>query len=157
MKNRNGEEICTTSGKPIDEYTREINTKTGMQNDYIVLCPLERAKGFIRPFRKSYKHVGAKPKYPLRDLTEQELKDHSIVPYVKFEEYPESESPVTGRFWTQKQLNSGCGAITRMNDAIAETWARNPSFYGATFCSYCQEHFPVKEFVWTDDESVLGS
>lgn len=49
--------ICTTSGKPIDEHTREINPRTGQQNDYIVLCPDERAKGFVRPYRDSYKHL----------------------------------------------------------------------------------------------------
>jgi hypothetical protein len=49
--------LCTTSGKPIDEHTREINPTTGMQKDYIVLCPDERAKGFVRPVRRSYRHL----------------------------------------------------------------------------------------------------
>ena len=49
--------FCTTSGKPIDDHTREINPATGMQNDYIVLCPDERAKGFVRPVRRSYVHL----------------------------------------------------------------------------------------------------
>lgn len=49
--------LCTTSGKPIDEHTREINPITGMQKDYIVLCPDERAKGFVRPVRRSYVHL----------------------------------------------------------------------------------------------------
>jgi hypothetical protein len=57
MKDRNGQEICTTSGKPIDEQTREINPSTGMQNDYIVLCEEERKKGFVRPYRDSYEHL----------------------------------------------------------------------------------------------------
>lgn len=48
---------CTTSGKPIDEHTREIDPTTGMQKDYIVLCEDERKKGFVRPYRDSYKHL----------------------------------------------------------------------------------------------------
>jgi hypothetical protein len=46
-----------------------------------------------------------------------------------------------------------CGAITTMGRAIAETYARDPSFYGGTFCATCRDHFPVGadgEFVWVE-------
>lgn len=36
---------------------REINPATGMQKGYIVLSPEERAKGFVRPVRRSYVHT----------------------------------------------------------------------------------------------------
>lgn len=52
-----------------------------------------------------------------------------------------------------------CGVETRMGRAIAETYARNPTFYGATFCVGCQMHKPVGpdgEFVW-DDGSKVGT
>lgn len=52
-----------------------------------------------------------------------------------------------------------CGVETRMGRAIAETYARNPGFYGATFCVRCQMHKPVGadgEFVW-DDGSKVGT
>ncbi len=49
-----------------------------------------------------------------------------------------------------------CGVATTMGQAIAETYARNPKFYGATFCCGCSRHFPVAEFKW-DDGSILGS
>lgn len=49
--------ICTTSGRPVSPDHREIDPATGMQKDYIVLCPEERAKGFVRPYRDSYKHL----------------------------------------------------------------------------------------------------
>ena len=48
----------------------------------------------------------------------------------------------------------GCGAVTTMGPAIAETYARQPDFYGATFCVSCSKHRPVGEhgeFVWDDD------
>lgn len=41
-----------------------------------------------------------------------------------------------------------CGSITTMNDAIAETYARDPKFYGATYCCSCRMHLPLDRFVW---------
>lgn len=49
----------------------------------------------------------------------------------------------------------GCGALTIMGQKLSETYARDPSFYGATFCVRCNAHFPVGEFVWKDGQ-VLG-
>lgn len=39
----------------------------------------------------------------------------------------------------------GCGAATTMGAAIAETYARQPDFYGATYCTGCRMHRPVGE------------
>lgn len=44
-----------------------------------------------------------------------------------------------------------CGTVTTMSLPIAETYARDPHFYGATFCCNCSRHLPVGpagEFVW---------
>jgi hypothetical protein len=44
-----------------------------------------------------------------------------------------------------------------MSQAIAETYAREPGFYGATYCVNCQIHRPVGErgeFVWDDGTKV---
>jgi len=49
-----------------------------------------------------------------------------------------------------------CGSITTMGRSIAETYARNPKFYGFTYCVECQMHLPVDEFKW-DDGTVVGS
>jgi len=78
---------------------------------YLVLSEEERAKGFVRPVRRTYIH-----------------------------EY--------------------CGTETRMSQPIAETYARNPGFYGATYCVHCGVHRPVGvngEFYWQDDGSKVGS
>ena len=53
-------------------------------------------------------------------------------------------------------IHTVCGVETTMNEAIAETYARNPSFYGATYCIKCRMHKPVSEFVW-DDGTKVGS
>jgi hypothetical protein len=134
------------------------------QNEiYLVLSEEERKKGFVRPVRSSYRHVGIKPKYPLRDLTEQEHKDYDQYSYIKFEKYPRDEnSAVIGRYWTQKDLdNKGCGSITTMGPALCETYARKPTFYGSTYCCCCQMHRPVEEFVWIEadgnDGAVMGT
>jgi hypothetical protein len=92
----------------------------GMAEVYLVLSEDERAKGFIRPLRRSYVHVGI-------DGT---------------------EAARTGK---------GCGVQTHMGLALCETYARQPSFYGATFCVGCQMHLPVAEFVWAEDGQRVGS
>ena|ERR1051326_8504988 len=100
--------MCTTSGAPVDEVRAQQTEETGQHKAYIVLCPDERAKGFIRPYRDSYKHVS-------------------------------------------------CGTVTTMGRALSETYARDPSFYGATFCRGCNRHLPVQEFIWTADGQRVGS
>lgn len=47
-----------------------------------------------------------------------------------------------------------CGAVTTMDTAIAETYARDPGFYGATYCVACSMHLPVSEFTWADGTTV---
>jgi len=45
----------------------------------------------------------------------------------------------------------GCGGVTTMGLVLAETYARQPTFYGATFCVACSRHRPVGpdgEFYW---------
>lgn len=53
-----------------------------------------------------------------------------------------------------------CGAITTMGLAIAETYARSPSFYGGTYCAKCQRHYPVGrngEFIWVGTHEKVGT
>lgn len=78
------------------------------QSVYLVLSEEERAKGFVRPVRQSYRH-------------------------------------------------KTCGTVTTMSLPLAETYATSPSFYGATYCVYCQMHRPVAEFTWVDDGTTVGS
>ena len=130
---------------------------------YLVLSEEERAKGFVRPVRSSYRHVGiAGPRYPLRDLTAEEAARHGAG-YTKYEQYPESESPLVGRAWKQADLDrvgKGCGTVTTMGRALAETYARQPHFYGATYCCGCSMHRPVGrdgEFVWEGTDERVGT
>lgn len=54
-------------------------------------------------------------------------------------------------------VHQKCGVLTRMAQAIAETYAREPHFYSGTFCVGCGAHFPVGEtgeFVWEDGTKV---
>lgn len=51
-----------------------------------------------------------------------------------------------------------CGNSTTMANSIAETFARSPTFYTGTYCSYCVKHFPLGEFFWVDAPNMqVGS
>ncbi len=134
-----------------------IDPATGQQRLYVVLSEEERAKGFVRPVMRSYRHVGVRPKRPTRPLTAEEHERYDRFGYVQFEAYEPSEGGVIGRYWTKEQLEGGCGAETQMGLALCETYARNPKYYTGTFCCQCRKHFPVEEFVWVEDGSPVGS
>jgi hypothetical protein len=53
-----------------------------------------------------------------------------------------------------------CGEVTTMGRTLAETYARDPSFYSGTFCASCRQHFPVGpdgEFVWCGTTEKVGT
>ena len=50
-------ETTLTDGSPVTSDHRDINPATGMQKGYVVLSEDERAKGFVRPVRRSYTHL----------------------------------------------------------------------------------------------------
>lgn len=52
---------------------------------------------------------------------------------------------------------NGCGAVTTMSLPLCETYARDPQFYGSTYCTGCNMHRPVAEFHWKEDNEVVGS
>jgi hypothetical protein len=89
-------------GHGVDKEPRE------QMNKYLILSEEERAKGFVRPVRRSYKHTK-------------------------------------------------CGTVTRMGLELCETYARDPKFYGSTYCVGCKMHLPVSEFNWSEDGEVVGS
>ncbi len=60
----------------------------------------------------------------------------------------------------QSYRHEKCGVVTTMGLSIAETFARNPSFYSGTFCAGCGSHFPVGadgEFVWNGTNQKVGT
>lgn len=125
-----GRQICTTSGEApsATRAKQREEGNAGQHSSYIVLCEEERAKGFVRPYRDRYRHAGR-----LQQLTDDSGADTHVV------------------------RTGGCGAETSMGRSLSETYARDPKFYGATFCVRCNAHFPVAEFVWTADGQQVGS
>lgn len=99
-----------TDGSPVTEDHRDLQP-SGQQKGYIVLSAEERARGFVRPVRRTYVH-------------------------------------------------KKCGVATTMGLALAETYARDPTFYSGTFCAGCRTHFtfgqPDGDFFW-DDGSKVGT
>lgn len=136
----------------------------GQYVDHWVLPDEERARGFIRPVRTAYRHVGiAGPQYPLADLTPEQAARFGDE-FAKYEAYPPgTHGSALGRFWTQADIDrigKGCGCVTTMPRRIAETYAREPGFYGSTFCAGCGAYFqvgPRGEFVWDGTSERVGT
>ena len=98
-----------TDGRPVPPDRSHVQDRgDGQQKGYVVLSSTERAKGFVRPVRRSYVH-------------------------------------------------KTCGGLTYMGMSLAETYARDPSFYSGTFCAVCKQHFPLDQFVWDGTQEVVGS
>ena len=53
-------------------------------------------------------------------------------------------------------VHDKCETSTKMSRAIAETYAKDPKFYGSTFCCGCRAHFPVSEFKWEGTDLRVG-
>ena len=97
-----------TTDKNNPDLKYGIDDKPVNQNKtYLVLSEEELSKGYIKPYRESYKHLN-------------------------------------------------CGAITTMGEKIAATYARDPWFYGATYCCCCGMHRPLNEFVWIPDGESMS-
>lgn len=57
-------------------------------------------------------------------------------------------------------VHEKCSSVTTMGSMIAETYARDPKFYGRTYCATCRTHFPVGEdgeFVWVGEKAKVGT
>lgn len=57
MRNEETPKTTLTDGSPVTEDHRELKAD-GQQKGYVVLSDEERAKGFVRPVRQKYRHVG---------------------------------------------------------------------------------------------------
>lgn len=92
--------------------THGVDSKPVPQaSKYLVLSDWERSRGFIRPIRRTYRHLK-------------------------------------------------CGTTTTMSEEIARTYAKDPMFYGATYCVHCRMHKPVGadgEFVWNGTDLKVGT
>jgi hypothetical protein len=164
---------------PNDPCLIEGQKSEGQNECYLVLSEEERAKGFVRPVRTTYIHIGRKIEKKLNgslngrliriDDPEYDNRDGYYTKergYAGYLEYSEEKFPLVGKYLTKvefdamsenKSHSGGCGVATTMNMALSETYARNPKFYGATFCVGCNKHLPVDEFVWDGTDELVGS
>jgi hypothetical protein len=141
--------------------------KPVQQHDtYLVLSEAERAKGFVRPVRRSYVHVGIPgPKFPLRDLTDEEKERWARLGLREVRAVPaRHKGSALGRYWTQAALDSvgkGCGTAHHMGQALAETYARRAGgFYGSTILLRLLDAPRVGEdgeFVWDGTDERVGT
>jgi hypothetical protein len=61
------------------------------------------------------------------------------------------------RPYRDSYIHKSCGGVTTMGRPIAETYARDPSFYSGTFCVNCGAHFPLDQFVWDGTDIQVGA
>lgn len=61
------------------------------------------------------------------------------------------------RPYRDRYIHTKCGTLTKMSRPIAETYARDPKFYGATYCVGCSKHLPVDEFEWDGTDIKVGT
>lgn len=61
------------------------------------------------------------------------------------------------RPYRDSYMHKPCRTTTTMGRTIAETYARDPKFYGETFCVHCKHHFPLDQFVWSGTNEQVGS
>lgn len=141
---------------------------TPQAKKYLVLSDEEIKKGFKRPIRSSYVHVGkALPSLhegELEELSAEDTEHYKSEGWVALFKYKNTSNGL-GKMCTQKEVDhilnkkaniGGCNTSTTMGLKLAETYAAEPGFYGYTYCCGCQKHLPVEEFVW-DDGSRVGS
>lgn len=154
-----------TDGSPVPKDGSHRNLRADdQQAHYVVLSAEERAKGFVRPVRRTYRHVGqhvcGKPS--LQHTTGKgEFWVCVLEPGHEGEctQWQNAGSDEAAKRAAQHVLG-GCNCTTTMGQALAETYARDPHFYGATFCVSCGTHFPVGkrgEFVWEGTAERVGS
>lgn len=165
---------CLTTDPNDPKLKEGQKNETGQHEIYLVLSEEERSKGFIRPVRNAYVHVGRKPNWKeihrMLDTKEKlemkhEYPDRDYYVAVMTVLTDENGKFTGGSYVTQKELDAwkkgellgGCGTLTTMGNVLSETYARDPKFYGATFCCGCNKHLPVDEFVWDGTNEKVGS
>lgn len=119
---------------------------------YLIISDEERSKGFVRPVRRSYVHRGI-PDCVCRDSRYHHERSVAEDGQPRWGTCYKCEC--TG-FEVDDATWSGCQHTTTMGQELAETWARDTRFYGATYCATCQKHLAIEEFTWQDG-SMLGS
>lgn len=158
-----------TTDRNHPELTKGVDTTEVPQAKvYLVLSDEELKKGYIRPLRTKYEHRGQSLAGLInpRLMIEDEIQRHGNRFY-GYADYEPSYEPLIGRALTRqayldlvagKKYTGGCGVETKMHETIGATYARDPKFYGATYCVGCGKHLPVGEFVWSDNpDQEVGS
>lgn len=81
----------------------------------------------------------------------------------QFEHHPSEVKDAYVAPLRDSYIHVKCGGETIMRGmlSVIETYATNPSFYGATFCAVCHNYFPLviegkRQFLWTADDTPVG-
>lgn len=160
-----GEQYCEQCGYPgedtnppqktvINGFDYGVTKPDGQHERYPTLSAEERAKGFVRPVRQEYAHVGRAVCGDTSTVMEKPAEPGKVWACT-MQPGHDGEHESWGQMLPEeaaRQVQGGCGGtVTWMGLALAETYARQPDYYGATYCTKCRTHPPVGpfgEFVW---------
>ena len=153
---------------PNDPCLKNGRKEEGQNNCYLILSEEERSKGFVRPYRNAYIHVGKKLHYHSIDRVFDKLEKNELNGkyYVAILNVMGGDGEIIGGSyvtqdefdaWKNNKLIGGCGSVTTMGRELSETYARDNTFYSATFCVHCNKHLPVEEFIWSGTDEKVGS
>ena len=102
-----------------------------------------------RPARPGFEHASAPS--PADPVTGQSASYWIMSPEERAKGFVR---PVGFAYWHDR-----CGTVTSMTRDIAETFARDPKFYGTTFCVQCGGQFAIGrngQFFWMDGGEVTN-
>lgn len=90
-------------------------------------------------------------------VDEEPVAQHEVYLVLSEEERAKGFVRPLRRAYQHVRGENACGTVTTMGLALSETYARDPNFYGATYCVRCAKHRPVGDFDWVEDGEVVGS
>lgn len=153
-----------------NRWTEEVVNDQGLSELF------QKAQGLIEKYFKDIKDKGKSKEDSLNlktpnpgittDPNDPGL--HQVRPDGQNKKYlviPESPNQSRVRPLRYSYKHLACGGSTRMNEAIAESYAKNPNFYTHTMCVHCKAHFALfndtekknHNFVWEEDGTPVGS
>lgn len=118
----------------------------------------------INTINNVYVHIGRKLKHGIKLLDGP----HNVASktYLAIAPIITKDNKTIGNVYlTQSELDQyndtggyvgGCGKMTSMNSKLSEMFRENPTLINHIYCSFCNKHLPVAEFVWKDTDITVG-
>lgn len=119
-----------------------------------VVPPLDRAQGYVRPFRTTVRHVGRPDPGNLRELTTEELAEFKD-PACRIQDLGNGEECV----WSPERLAEmvGCDQAFSLDAVIAQGLARHVTSPPQLRCGACHKTVDLDAFIWAGTIERTGT